>query len=97
MQEEDPLTTKQVLEKEIEEDRETWLDRVNFHLEKLIERANRDHQIIRHMSFHYRTRNKICNIRVKKMKIRLKQALKHKKEGDRIMLLVEDSLAKLDT
>lgn len=41
--------------REIEEDRETWLDRVNLHLEKLLKRANRDNQIIRHMAYHYRT------------------------------------------
>ena len=86
------LTTKQRLEKEIEEDRETRLDRVNLHLEKLLRRVNRDNQIIRHMARHYRTRNKICNIRVKQMKTRIKQALKGKKEGDRLRLLIEASL-----
>jgi len=40
MQEEETsttLTTKQRIKKEIEEDRETWLDRVNLHLEKLFQ------------------------------------------------------------
>ena len=100
MQEEEmlaTLATKQRLEKEIEEDRETWLDRVNFHLEKLLQRANGDNQTIRHMAHHYRTQNKICNIRVKQMKTRLKQELKGKKEGDRLRLLAEASLANLDT
>jgi len=91
------LTTKQRLEKEFEEDRETWLDKFNFHLEKLLQRANGDNQIIRHMAHHYRTWNKICNIRVKQMKTRLKQALKGKKEGDRLRLLVEASLANPNT
>jgi len=91
------LTTKQRLEKEIEEDRETWLDRVNSHLEKLLQKANRDNQIIRHMARHYRTQNKICNIRVKQMKSRLKQALKSKREGDRLRFLAEASLANQDT
>ena len=59
------LTAKQRIEKEIEEDRETWLDRVNFHLEKLLQKANMDNQIIRNMASHYKTWNKICNIRVK--------------------------------
>jgi len=30
------------IKKEIEEDRETWLERVNLHLEKLLQKANRD-------------------------------------------------------
>jgi len=43
MQEEETpptLTTKQRLEKEIEEDRETWLDRVNFHLDKFLQKPS---------------------------------------------------------
>ena len=80
------------IEKEIEDDRETWLERVNLHLEKLLQKSNRDNQMIRHMAYHYRTQNKICNMRVKKMKARLRQALKGKKE-DRLRFLVEASLA----
>lgn len=100
MQEEETpttLTSKQRIEKEIEEDRETWLDRVNFHLEKLLQKSNRDNQIIRHMAHHYRTWNKICNIRIKQMKTRLKQELKGKREGDRLRFLAEASLVNQDT
>ena len=43
------------IEKEIENDRETWLERVNLHLEKLLQKANKDNQMIRHMAYHYRT------------------------------------------
>lgn len=59
----------------------------------MLQRANRDNQIIRHMAYHYRTQNKICNIRVKQMKARLRRALKGKKEEDRLRLLAEVSLA----
>jgi len=45
------------------------------------------------MAYHYRPRNKICNIRVKQMKARLRRALKGKKEEDRLRLLAEASLA----
>lgn len=38
------------IEQEIENDRETWLDRVNIHLEGLIEKANRDKKMLRHMA-----------------------------------------------
>lgn len=67
------------IEKEIEDDRETWLERVNLHLEKLLRKAKRDNHMIRHMAYHYRTRNKICNGRVRKMKARLRWAFKGKK------------------
>ena len=90
-------TTEQRLKKDIKEDIEIWLDRVNLNLEKLLKRANRDNQIIRHMAKHCRTRNKICNMIVKQMKTRLKQNLKGKKEGDRLRFLAEDSLANQDT
>ena len=59
------LTTEKRVEREIEVYREIWFDRVNFHLEKMLRRANRDNQIIRHMARHYKAQNKICNIRVK--------------------------------
>ena len=91
------LTAKRRIEKEIEEDRENWLDRVNLHLEKLLQNSNRDNQFIRHMACHYRTRNKICNIRVKQIKTRLKKALKGKKEGDRLRVITKSSLFNQDT
>jgi len=63
-----------LIEQEIENDRETWLERVNIHLEGLIEKANRDKKMLRHMAYHYMTRNKICNIRMRKLKARLRKA-----------------------
>ena len=45
------LTT---LEQEINNDRESWLDRVNLHLEKNMEKENRDKAILRRMACHYR-------------------------------------------
>ena len=85
------------IEQEIEDDRYTWLEIVNLHLEKLLRKANRHNQMITHMAYHYRTRNKICNRRVRKMKVRLRRALKGKKEEDRLMMLVEASLAHQST
>jgi len=40
------------IEQKIEEDRETWLERVNLHLEKLLQKANRHSQMLRHMAYH---------------------------------------------
>ena len=91
-----PITLPPI-QKEIEVDRETWLERVNLHLEKLLQNANRDNQMIRNMAYHYRTQNKICNMRVKKIKVRLIRALKGKKEEDRLRMLVEDSLVHQST
>lgn len=81
MQKEEAPVTLTPIEKEIEGDREIWLEIVNLHLEKLLQKANRENQIIKHMDYHYKTQNKICNMRVKQMKARLRQALKGKKRG----------------
>ena len=81
------------IEQEIENDRETWLERVNIHLEGLIEKANIDKKMLRHMAYHYMTRNKICNIRKRKLKARLRKALRSKKEQDKLKILAEASLA----
>lgn len=93
MQEEEAPLNLTSIEKEIEGDRETCHESVNLNLEKLLQRANGYNQIIRHMAYHYRTQNKIWNIRVKQMKARLRRALKRQKEEDRLNILVEASLA----
>ena len=48
------------LEQEINEDREANLERVNMHLERLLDKANKYHALLRHMAFHYMARNKVC-------------------------------------
>ena len=85
-----PLTP---IEQEIENDRETWIERVNIHLEGLLEKANRDKKMLRHMAYHYMTQNKICNIRIRKLKARLRKALRSKKEQDKLKILAEASLS----
>ena len=42
------------LEQEINDDRESWLERINIHLERLLDKADRDKALFRHMVFHYR-------------------------------------------
>jgi len=43
------LTT---LEQEIQVDYESWLERTHFHLERMLEKANRDTKMLRHMAYH---------------------------------------------
>jgi len=81
------------IEQDIENDMETWHERVNIHLEGRIEKANKDNKILRHMAYHYMTRNKICNMRIRKLKARLRRALEGKKKKDRLKMLDEASLA----
>ena len=48
------------LEQEISEYRESNLERINIHLERLLDKADKDHTLLRHMAFHYMARNKVC-------------------------------------
>jgi len=81
------------IEQEIEQDRETWLERVNLHLERLTGKANRDKKMLKHMAYHYMARNKICNMRIRKLKARLRRALEGKKEKDRLKIFAEASMS----
>ncbi len=42
-------------EQEIEDDRESWLERAKIHLEKILEKANKEKKMLRHMAYHYLT------------------------------------------
>ena len=48
------------IEREIEADRETWLERVNINLEKILEKANKEKNMLRHMKNQYCARNHVC-------------------------------------
>ena len=81
------------LEQEIEADQESWLIRVNIHLEKLLDKANKEKKIFRHMAYHYLAWNKICKPRIRSLKAKLRRALKVKREQDKLKILAEASLA----
>jgi len=67
------------LEQEINEDQEANLERVNMHLEMLLDKAEKDHALVRHMAFYYMARNKVCKARIKNLKAKLRKAIKKKK------------------
>ena len=81
------------IEREIEADRETWLERVNIHLEKLLEKEKKENNMLRHMKNHYWPRNHVCKVRIKILKVRLKRELKRCKRHDRLQILAKASLA----
>ena len=88
------------LEQEINEDREANLERVNMHLERLLDKADKDHALLRHMDFHYMARNKVCKARIRNLKAKLRKAMKkqkRKRELDRLQILAEASLAHHNT
>ena len=81
------------IEQEIENDQENLLERVNIPLEKLLEKANKEKKMFRHMAYHYLTQNKICNIRMRKLKARLRKILRSQKEKKKLEILGDASLA----
>ena len=83
------------LERQVNEDREANLERVNIYLEKQLNKANRDNALLRHMAMHYRARNLVCKARIRNLKENLKKAVKkqkRQKELDRLWILAEASL-----
>lgn len=84
------------LEQEINEDREANLERVNMHLEMLIDKDDKDLTLLRHMAFHYRARNMSAKARIKSLKAKLRKPTrkaKEEKEQDRLRILAKPSLA----
>ena len=88
------------MEQDINDDWESWLERVNIRLERLLDKADRDKALMRHMAFHYMARNKVCKVRIRDLKAKLKKAIRKKKrqrELDHLQILAEASLAQHDT
>ena len=84
------LTT---LEQDINNDRESWLDRVNIHLERLMEKPNRDKTILRRMTCHYRARNMSAKAQIGSLKAKMSRATKEEKEQDWLRILAKASMA----
>lgn len=88
------------MEQEINEDREANLERVNMHLERLLDKADKDLALLRHMAFHYMARNKICKARIRNLKAKLrkeKRKQKRQRELDHLQILAKASLTQHNT
>lgn len=62
-----------------------------MHLEKFLEKENKEKKMLHQMAYHYLTWNKICNARTKRLKAKLRRVLKTMKEQDKLKILVEAS------
>ena len=85
------------LEQEIEADQESWFERSNIHFRKMLEKANKEKNMLRHMAYHYLVRNKVCKARIRTLKAMLRRDLRKRKEQDKPKILAEDSLAQHST
>ena len=88
------------MEQEINEDREANLERVNIHLGSPLDKADKDHALLRHMAFHYMARNKVCKSQIRNLKAKLRKEIKKQKrqrEIDHLQILAKASLAQYNT
>ena len=76
---------------EIEHNRESWLERANIHLEAKLEKANKDFNLQRRMTEHYKRRNHFAR---KKLKTAQNEgsAPKYEKYQARLGILAQYSL-----
>lgn len=81
------------LEHEINSDHESWFERANIHLERLLEKANKKNTLLRHMAYHYMARNKVCKARIRSSKEKLKRESRRWKEQDTLQILAKAYLA----
>ena len=77
---------------EVHHDKEFWLNRVNEHLDKLLEKENKDNQFLRHMAHHYQAQNMIANVKVKQLENKLKEAKKDQKDERNLGMLAKGSM-----
>ena len=84
------------LEQEINNDRESWLERINIHLERLLEKVDKEKNILRWMVYHYRAWNMSSKAQIRSLKTKLSKATKRQKrqkEKYGLQILVEASMA----
>jgi len=73
-------------------DRELLLIRANWRLEGLLDKANRDKELLRNMKTHYWARLHVCKARMKILQRKLSEARKRKKRTNPLRILAEASL-----
>ena len=90
-----PLTT--FFTQEIENNRDAWPERVNDHLEKKLEKANKDFDLQRRMTGHYKKLNQFARRKLKVTQEKLKEAQrkglepKLRKDTSKIQILASSS------
>jgi len=73
-------------------DRELLLIRENWHLEGLLDKSNRDKELLRNMKTHYWARLHVCKARMKILQRKLSEARKRRKRTNPLRILAEASL-----
>lgn len=80
---------------EINENREFWLDKVNFNLHNLLKKAKRYKKFQRHMATHCYTRNQVSKVKIKQLKKILQETLIREKEKVKLDFLDDAPLREI--
>ena len=94
--EEDHVTLTSI-EQEIENDKEFWLEKMNMHLERLLDKANKEKDMLQNMDFHYLARNKIFKARIRSLKAKMRKTLRRNKEQGNLKILAKASFTQNST
>jgi len=78
-------------------DRESLLIQANLRLERLLEKANQDKELLCNMKTHYWARLHVCKAKMKILQRKLSEARKRKKRTNPLRILAEASLTHHDT
>ena len=78
--------------REINENREFWLDKVNFLLKNILNRANKDNKFQRHVVSHYYTRNQVSKVKIKQLKEKVKETQIRQEEKGKLYLVAHASM-----
>ena len=81
------------LEQEVNADRESWLERVNVQLERKMKKAINENNMLRNLSYHYLSRNLVCQVRIRNLKAKVKRVSTRQKEDEGLKILAEAFLA----
>lgn len=86
------LTFGERIEMEINEDREFWIEKVKFHLENLLDKANKDNELQNKMAIHYYTRNQVTKVKIKQLKEKLKETLISQEDKGKFNFIMDSSM-----
>jgi len=86
------LTFEDNISMEINEDKDISLDKFNFHLENLLDKANKDKKLQNKMAIHYYTRNQVAKVKIKQLKEKLKKTLIRQEEKGKLHLFSDASM-----
>ena len=86
------LTFEERIAMKINEDKELLLEKFNFHLENLLDKANKDNKFQNKISIHYYTSNQVAKVKIKQLKEKLKETIINQEEKGKLEFIFDASM-----